>query len=112
MILDWKADNAHAQQYEILDADTFQPLPMEPPWDSVFYADDSRALLRYHKRDANGRAYLVYAGTDTPVAGDDLWARHEVVNGEIRDVTPDVEAAWAEVHRRIRIVRKADAQAS
>jgi hypothetical protein len=90
MILDWREDAKHANLYEILDADTYQPLPMEPPWSDVFYADDSRGLLRVLKRNETGSLFFV-----------------EIPGGaKERDLGEGLEVAWEEIRRRIRIVRK------
>jgi hypothetical protein len=103
MIIDYHADPDHADQHDILDADTFQPLPMEPPWSDIFYADDARGILRYHLRDDQGQFFISYADAPgTRVPDDKLWRRFE--NGV--DVTPEVCSAWREVRRRFRIARK------
>jgi hypothetical protein len=119
MILDWKNNPDHAGQYDILDAATFQPLPMEPPWRDVFYADDSRAILRLCKRDENGAFYFVNK-EGLPIRRDS-WRREKLNNYELPNAyviradgarqevaENDMELAWEEVRRGILIVRKPD----
>jgi hypothetical protein len=102
MILDWKNSPDHAKQYDILDAATFQPLPMEPPWRDVFYADDSRGLLRFYKLDAEGAFYFVNpAEPDRPV-----FMRMQRRDSQGQWVDLEYETAWGEVRRGILIVRK------
>lgn len=102
MILDWKNNPDHAAQYDILDAATFQPLPMEPPWRDVFYADDSRGVLRFLKLDAQGNPYLIHR--DDPGRPVEPWSRARAARGDKGD--PDLILAWQEVRRGILIVRK------
>jgi hypothetical protein len=101
MTLDWQADQEHAEQYDILDAATFQSLPEDMP---IFYADDSRGVLRVLKPDAEGNWYVAYEDDHvTPVPDSDRWRRWE--NG--RETTRATCVAWEEIRKPIRIVRKA-----
>lgn len=80
MILDWRKDPEHAKLHEILDAETGEPLPMTSPWSDIFYADDSRGLLKVVKLNESGHVYF------------------EPENSR--------EVAWKYIHHPIRIVPK------
>jgi hypothetical protein len=117
MILDYRADPDHASQYDVLDAATFQPHPNG----DIFYADDSRALIRYYKRDDTGNLYWASKG-GVPIRCDSPFQSWQIVDGKsvslpnehivLDDGTKvyldqsEIEVAWEEARCPIRIARK------
>ena len=131
MILDWQADRDHADRHEILDAATGEPLPMSPPYDMIFHADDEASILRYRLRDEEGNCYFALPDGRKVV---DQWKVNEArsygdlatgtektevvysgaVDATLSDGTTvrvreeDIEIAWAEERKAIRIVPKCE----
>lgn len=68
MILDYRnRDHTNPWDWEILNAETEEPLPMEPPWGDIFYADDSTGLLRVNTRDKEGRKTSAWKELHRPI---------------------------------------------
>lgn len=52
MVIDYQTNAADAVRYAVFDAKTGKRLDDKLP---IFYADDVEGLVRYYRRDANGR---------------------------------------------------------
>ena len=94
MIIDYKEDPEHAWEHEILDAETGEPLPMEYPWNKVFYADDEAGILRHYLCDGAGKVLIALESDPfVPLKVGD-------------PITEPTCPAWQEVNRKIKIVAK------
>ncbi len=104
MIIDWQDDPGFANLHEILDATTWQPLPMDEVHSCIFYADDQKGILRVGIVDAKGTLAMAFENDpQTPIPTGRLWQRY---SKEGNALLPEVVPAWREIKRPIRIVKK------
>ena len=106
MILDFSSDK-NAFDFEIVDAESGLPLPMDSPYCDLWYADDEAGIIRYYAKGKDGVIPLAWASDpSTPIPEDETWRRKIKEGDKIIDVTPETCPCWKEEKRAIRIVRK------
>ena len=107
MIIQWNTDETfdEANRHEIIDLETGLPLPMEPPWNDVFYADDEAGVVRLFIRGDQGDVLVAFeSDPQTPVLGNLGPAKYDV-DGKILN---PICTAWREEKKAIKIVRKSE----
>jgi hypothetical protein len=63
MVIDFKADAAHAFQFSVFDAETGRKLDGEL---SIFYADDQAGILKVYQRDGHSNTFVIDPETGRP----------------------------------------------
>jgi hypothetical protein len=106
MILNYR-EQVDSFDFEIVDLETGQSLPMETPYDDVWYADDEKGIIRYYIR--NDKNDFMFAKIDSP--SDPIWHANEIAKFD-PDGNPvgddEICVAWKEERRSIKIVRKSE----
>lgn len=106
MILDFSTqDLVVANGFEIMDLDSGQPLPMVPPYDDLWYADDEQGVIRYYIRSYDGKLMIAREESpDVPLMDQDQIAKYDLEGNPIESAC----VAWKEEKRRIKIVPKSE----
>lgn len=96
MIIDYKANSAHAIRFDIRDAVTGESLMKE----CIFWADDEAGVYRRHLGGVTGK-YVWDRRTHERISGR-FWKNE----AEHEDLTANAEVAWEEVRRPFVLVER------
>ena len=115
MIIDYQTDAAHAELYDVVNAGTLEDLTKAM---RIFYADDAAGIVRHYLRDTFGNPYwwtkdghyqVYFDWPKRPSSRQVPFAR--LPGNEVEERTEnDIEIAWEEIQRPIRILRKSEAK--